>query len=459
MPEGPRPEPPPDTPGSESRIPGPARRAAAAGFVGTFIEYYDFALYGTLTIYIAPRFFPSDAAATSLLAGLAVLGAGFFARPIGGIILGRIGDRHGRRTSLLLTVLLMGLCSGLMGLLPTYAQIGVWAPLLLVLLRLGQGLSAGGEMLGSVTYVIESAPPARRVFLASLTPFGGALGGAAGAGVAALLAALLSDGAMGTYGWRIAFLLSMPLMVIAYLVRHRMADSPEFHDMVARKEIVRSPLRESLTVHKRAMLIAGGVALAANGTAGVIAWFTTYLAGNRGLAGGTVLSAIALAKVLSALCIPPAGALTDRIGQKKMLVGVLALFLGCCVPILWVLGTATSFLGLLAGLFLFMAFCQMITGPAFSYIAELFPRNIRYTASNFGQNIGTVLGSGFAPLVAGSLVLATGSWAGPALWLGGVSVVGLIGLTLRTRLMAPKQVVDAGSGQPAERKRPTPRRS
>ncbi|MER5185303.1 MFS transporter [Streptomyces sp. NPDC002896] len=422
-------------PSAKAPIPAPARRAAVAGFAGTFIEYYDFALYGTLTVYMAPQFFPSDNSATSLLSGLAVLGAGFFARPIGAIIFGRIGDQRGRRTSLMLTVLMMGICSGLMGLLPTHTQIGMLAPVLLVLLRLGQGLSAGGEMLGSVTYAMESAPPSRRVLLSSLSPFGGALGGAAGAGVAAGLAAILPNGAMESYGWRIAFLISVPLMVIAYLIRHRLEDTPDFHEMVVQKEIVRSPLRETFTVHKRAMLIAAGVALAANGTAGMGAWFTTYLAGNRELDSGTVLTALAIAKLMSAMLIPPAGAMTDRLSQRKMITGVLTLVLITMVPILWVLGTATSFAGLLVGLFLFMSLCQLVTAPAFSFIAEIFPRNVRYTASNFGQNIGTVLGSGLTPLVAGALVLATGSWAGPALWVGGVATVGLVTLGFQRRIM------------------------
>ncbi|MCC5575249.1 MFS transporter [Microtetraspora sp. AC03309] len=422
-----------------------ARRAALAGFVGTFIEYFDFNLYATLTVYLSPLFFPADDPSTSFLTGLAVFGAGFFARPIGGILFGRLGDRNGRRSALIFSVILMGVCSTLIGILPTYAGIGIAASALLVLLRLGQGISAGSEMLGSITYVLESVPRSRRVLMASLTPMGAMAGGGVGGVVVALLSGILSREDMAVYGWRIAFLISAPLTVVALLVRKRLEDSPEFTEMVAHREITRSPLREVLTAHRRNILIAGGVAIAANGAPGLSAWFATYLAGNRALPSSTVFVAMALSSFLTIGFAPLAGWLTDRIGQRKMFAAVLCGYLVLSVPVLYLIGTVTSVAGLVVATFLYGVLAALVQAPAFTFIAELFPRHVRYTGANFGQNIGTVLGSGIAPLVGGLIFAATGSSLGPAIWVAVVCVIAFAALAMRSvQFVAGTTPADAG---------------
>lgn len=429
-----RPEPAP------ARIPPAARRAAIAGFAGTYIEYYDFALYGVLTVYFAPLFFPSDNYATSFLVGLGVFGAGFIARPIGGMVFGRIGDRRGRRTALMATVVLMGTCSAVIGLLPTYETLGIVAPVVLVLLRIGQGLSAGAEMLGSVTYVLESAPPDKRILLSSLTPFGAGLGGSSGAVLAAVLALNVSADSMTDFGWRIPFLVAAPLTLLAFLLRRRIEDSPEFAKMVRDNEIVRSPLAETLRGHWRTVLVAGGIAIGVNGTAGVAQWFGVYLAGNRELPTATVLITYATAMVFGALWVPLAGALTDRFGQRRMLTVVLTLFIVLSVPIFWILSGTEHPLLLFAGMGTYLVLTNMVMAPGFSFIAELFPPAIRYTASNFGQNIGTVLGGGTAPLVCGTLLLATGSDFGPILWIAGMGLIGLGAVAAAHRVVSGRHV-------------------
>lgn len=428
------PNPPESTP---SGIPPQSRRIALAGFAGTFIEYYDFALYGVLTIYFAPLFFPADNEATSFLVGLGVFGAGFVARPIGGIVFGRIGDRRGRRTALMATVVLMGTCSVAIGFLPTYETMGIVAPIALVLLRVGQGLSAGAEMLGSVTYAIESAPPGKRALLSSLTPFGAGLGGASGAVLAAILALNVSADTMTEFGWRIPFLVAGPLTLLAFVLRRRIEDSPEFARMVREKQIVRSPLTETLRTHWRTVLVAGGIAIGVNGTAGVAQWFGVYLATDRHLPTATVLITYATSMMFGALWVPVSGALTDRLGQRRMLTIVLTAFIVASVPIFWLLSETEHPVLLVVGMGAYLMLTNIVMAPGFSYIAELFPPTIRYTASNIGQNIGSVLGGGTAPLVCGTLLLVTGSPFGPTLWIAGVGLIGLGAVAAARRLASP----------------------
>lgn len=416
-----------------ARLEPRVRRAAAAGFVGTFIEFYDFALYGVLTVFFAPLFFPADDPATSLLTGLAVFGAGYVARPVGGIVFGWMGDRHGRRPALVATLVLMGLCSGLVGLLPTYETIGIWAPILLVALRLGQGISAGSEMLGSVTFVLESAPPSRRVFLASLTPFGAALGSAVATGSVWIGSTAGSAAWMSQTGWRVLFLIGFPLTAAALWIRSRTEDSPEFTKLVERKQVVKAPLRELLRSHWRPLLLGGLMAIAANGTAGVTAWFSTYLVGSRGLPGSVVFAALAIATLFAALTVPVSGKLTARFGRFRATAAILIAFVVMPIPVLWVIGSTTELLPLAIALFVYQMFASSMMPPVFTLIAHLFPVNVRYTGATTGQNIGTTFGAGLAPFVCAQLALGTGSSFGAAIWIVGIAVLGLVALAALAR--------------------------
>lgn len=406
-------------------IPPAARRAAVAGFVGTFIEYYDYSIFALLAVYVAPLFFPADNPAISQLAGLAVYGVGFVARPLGGIVFGRIGDRRGRRIALMMTVGLVGGCSAAIGMLPTYAVVGVIAPILLILLRLGQGLSAGSEMLGSITYVIESAPPSRRALLASLTPLGGGLGSGTGALACLLVGLVFSKDDMASFGWRIPFIAAVPLTLIAFLLRKRIEDSPEFIKLAQSKQIAKSPLREALTRHWRSMLVACGLSAAGYGATGVSAFFVSYLVSTRGLPFSSVMGAFAAALLLGPLVIPAAGALTDRFGQRRLLGLVFVAFILMSVPILFVLGWADSILLLGIAMTAFMGLVGFINAPLWSYIATLFPAPVRFTASTFGANVGAVTTGSTGGLAAGALFFATGSPLAPAIWIVGCCLLGL----------------------------------
>ena len=432
-------------------IPPAARRAAVAGFVGTFIEYYDYAIFAVLTVYLAPLFFPASNPAMSLLAGLAVYGVGFVARPLGGIVFGRIGDRQGRRAALMLTIGLMGGCTVLMGLLPTYRTIGVFAPVLLVLLRLTQGLSAGSEMLGSITYVIESAPASRRALLASLTSFGAALGGVAGGAMALVVGVLVPHDDMISYGWRIPFLVAAPLSLVAFLLRKRVEDTPAFFELAKTEQIAKSPLREAVVHHWPQMLVASALAIAANGPASVSNFFVTYLVGSRHLPFATVMLAFTISTLIGALTLPLAGSLSDRFGCRRMLAYVFAAFIVLCVPILLLLASARGPILLGVGMTAYLVLVEFLAVPTWNYVALLFPSRARFTGSTFGANVGALLTGSTGGLVAGWLVFVTGSLLGPVIWIGGWSLFGLSVLAASAKMTsdvsaAPEDPSGSGEG-------------
>ena len=411
-------------------IPPPARRAAVAAFVGSFIEYYDYAIFHVLLVYFSPLFFPNTDPTTAILAGLAVYGVGYIGRPVGGIIFGRVGDRRGRRTALMMTIGLMGFCTALIGLLPVYATIGVAAPILLIILRFGQGLSAGSEILGSVTLVIETAPASRRAFLASMTPLGVTSGGLAGSATAVVASAVLSPAEMADYGWRIAFLLVVPLTIVAFLLRKRVEDSPEFQALAQNHDTVKSPLREAIIPNWKPMLLACAVAITAYGPVSAGAFYIPYLVGTRELPFAAVTIASSIGSAIALLAPPIAGLLTDRLGYRSMLALVFGAFAVLAIPMMWLLGTTDNMALLCATLTISLVLSQMIAVPAWSYIAILFPAKVRYTGSTLAANIGAVLVGSSGGVAAAWLVFATGSPMGATIWISGWSLSGLIVLAL-----------------------------
>ena len=237
------------------------RRAALAGMLGTVVENYDFVVYAFVLVYTAPVFFPGGDPTTAILTSLLVFGVGFVARPLGGIVFGRIGDRRGRRFTLLFTVGLMGFATVLIGVIPGYASIGVWAPVLLVVARLAQGLSAGGEVIGAATYVIESSTPGRRGLFSSATPLGAVLGTALAPAVVGLCTVVLGAGTMAAWGWRVPFLIALPLTIGCLLFRLRIEESPEFADLVRHEDRAVAPVKEAIRGYWRQVILAGVLAL------------------------------------------------------------------------------------------------------------------------------------------------------------------------------------------------------
>ena len=404
-----------------------ARRAAIAGGVGTLIEYYDFSAYAVLAVVLAPLFFPSDNPSVSVILTLAVFGSAYLARPIGGWFFGRVGDRHGRRRALVITVVSMGIGSGLMGLLPTYSSIGVLAPIMLVLLRLAQGFSAGGEIGGAATYVAESAPEGKRGLYGSLTPVGSTAGFSVAAVVVGLVTTLTTSEQMASWGWRIPFLLSLPLALVCLRVRLKLEDTAEFEEMAARHEIVRSPLLTVIREDPKRLTKGIGIAIAQAGIGYIgLTYFATFLIGTAGFSKQSVYWASAIGIGLACATYPFIGLLTDRYGRKPIMLAAFILFLVLAWPAFLLLGGTSSIVVVTLVYIIYMTISGGTQVPIGPQLAELFPRRVRYTGVSLTYNVGTVLAGGTAPYIAAQLVQSTGNNMAPAFWVIGMAIIGIV---------------------------------
>ncbi|WP_328766429.1 MFS transporter [Streptomyces sp. NBC_00286] len=412
--------------------PRTVRRAMLAGSLGTLIEYYDFSVYGYLAVVIAPQFFPSDDPAASLLAALAVFATGLVVRPVGGVFFGWLGDRWGRRKALVSSVLCMGVASSITGLLPTYGQIGVAAAVLLLLTRLVQGISTGGESVGAYTYIYESAPPQRRAFLGAVTPIGSNLGFMFAAATAGVISALATKDQMADWGWRLPFLMAVPLTLFCLWARLRIEDTPEFEEAARRADIPTAPIREVLSTHRAALLQSIGLSMAQGGAIFLgLTYIGIYLTNDLGYDSTQVLWLSAGVVLGTVLLMVPAGWLAGRFGSRRILLFGMLGFLVTAYPAMMLMGRGSLALAGLAYM-LFMLSSAFVQVPAASLWPHLFERRVRYTGMAIGYNIGTVLAGGTAPYIATFLVQRTGNLLSPAFFVMLVCLIG-IGALLTVR--------------------------
>jgi metabolite-proton symporter len=417
---------------SEPHPPQAVGKVVLASFVGTAVEWYDFFLYGTAAALVFSRlFFPDLDPAAGLLASLGTYAIGFFARPLGGIVFGHFGDRLGRKSTLVVSLLMMGIATSLIGLLPTYTSAGFWAPLLLTLLRFVQGFGVGGEWGGAVLLAVEHGGAGRRGFRSSWVQVGVPAGLLLANAAFTLASSLLGDDFLA-WGWRLPFLAGGVLVAVGLFVRLKVLESPVFQKARA-EPAAGPPLAQLLRRHWRNVLLAMGARMAENVAFYVLTVFVlSYATRQLGLAQPTILHAVLGASALQFLTLPLFGLLSDRWGRRPVyLFGAIGTGL-FAYPLFLLLDTREPpliWLALAIGLALFHA---AMYGPQGAFFAELFGTHVRYSGASLGYQLASPLAGGLAPLIATALL----EWSGGDPWPVAAYIVAMVLITLLSVFLA-----------------------
>jgi MHS family proline/betaine transporter-like MFS transporter len=407
------------------------RRIAAACIIGNLLEYLDFALYGFFAVAIGRNFFPSASSTAELLRSLAVFGVAFFLRPVGGVVFGLIGDRIGRRASLSISITMMATATTVIGLLPSYATIGIAAPVLLVLIRCVQGLAVGGEWGASSAFLIETAPAGRRGVRGSYPSMAAALGLIGGSLLALGAGSVLTAGQLTTWGWRLPFLIAAPVGLVGLYIRRRLEDTPVFKQIEQSASRPRAHPRDAFRPDQwRALTITFSFSwICGVGLYYLGSYVVSFLSSVAKLSSteAALVTAIGLA-VYSALC-PVAGRLSDRFGRRRTVLFGCAVHVLLAVPMFWLLSTGSVPLAIFA-LVIYAVAQAPINANTSLILIELFPASTRLTSGSLGFNLGVGPPSGFGPLVAAALVAGTGLGFSPGFFLAGVALLCGIALFL-----------------------------
>ncbi|MFK3773259.1 MFS transporter [Pseudomonas sp. NPDC089406] len=400
-------------------------RVATASFIGTAIEFYDFYVYATAAaLVIGPIFFPSGSGTVQMLAAFITFGIAFLARPLGSALFGHFGDRIGRKSTLVASLLLMGVSTTLIGVLPGYDSIGIWAPIILCVLRFGQGLGLGGEWGGAALLATENAPEGKRAWFGMFPQLGPSIGFLAANGLFLTLALVLSDEQFREWGWRIPFLLSAALVLVGLYVRLKLEESPVFAKAVARQERVKMPVVELFSQYWLPTLLGAAAMVVCYALFYISTVFSlSYGVNTLGYTRQSFLGMLCFAVVFMALATPLSAWLSDRYGRKPVLIvgGLLAVASGFAMEPLLTSGST-------AGVTLFLSIELFLMGVTFApmgaLLPELFPTHVRYTGASAAYNLGGIVGASAAPFFAQQLVSMGGlSWVG-----GYVSAAAVISL-------------------------------
>jgi len=430
------------------------RKVAAASLVGTTIEWYDFFIYGTAAALVFPAlFFPEQTPFIGALLSFATFGVGFFARPVGGAFFGHYGDRIGRKSMLVITLTMMGVATFIIGILPTYAQIGVLAPILLTLLRFIQGLGVGGEWGGAVLIAVEHAPPGRRGFYGSWPQMGVPAGLILSNGFFLLLAGM-PDAAFQAWGWRIPFILSIVLVGVGLFIRLRIMESPGFARVKESNSEARMPIVDVFREYWKQIFLAAGAFIIINSYFYIlVSYIISYAtAEGIGFSRGAVIGVLLLSSFVTFFSIPFWGALSDRFGRRTLyLIGTV----GMGVSAFFVFGAVDAgslVLFAVAHVLALAVFLAMGYGPMASLYAELFSTRLRYSGASLGYQGGAIFGGAVGPIVSVALFNATGTSTSIAIYVAAMAVISFVCMFLLT----DTRTVDIDRDVPDEEAAPSP---
>ena len=440
----PPPEPSTDRTGDKARTNGNSRgRVIIASTIGTTIEFYDFYAYATAAVVVFPDlFFPkSENSTVGLLASLATFGLAFVARPVGSVLFGHFGDRIGRKATLIGALLTMGIATFIIGCLPTYDQIGLWAPALLALLRFCQGIGLGGEWSGAALLATENAEEGKRARAAMWPQLGAPFGFLLANGLFLLLVTIMNHtdgdikGDFLSWGWRVPFLCSAVMVAIGLWVRFKLDETPVFQETLDKGEDVKVPTKEVFRIAWKDVILGTFVMVSTYTLFYIVTtWFLSFGIGDKdeGKGLGIEYEHFLVIQLISALFfvigIPIAGHLADTIGRKKFLTIASCLILVYCCAFQLFLDPDTA-TGLSAGIYLSLGMLLMglIFGPMSAVLPEMFPTNVRYTGSGIAYNFASILGAAIAPFIAVALATSYGPWA-VGVYLGVVTVISLVAI-------------------------------
>ena len=404
-------------------------RSLIAGFSGNVLEWYDFTVYGFLATVIGSQFFPNEDKVVQLISAFGIFAAGYLMRPIGGVIFGHIGDKYGRKKALLYSVLLMAIPTTLIAFLPTYATIGWFSALLLMLLRLFQGLSVGGEFTGSISFLVEKAPKGRRGFFGSWSTFGVFGGMLIGSGAASIVTAVFSTEQLHDFGWRIPFLFGAVIGVVGLYLRKGMGDDEHFEKMKAKQTSEKTPLAEFWANYKlsaiKIMLLSWSFGVSVYL---IFIFLPSYLHTFHNVKLAEALSAHSIAIIALMLMIPYFGYLNDKVGRKTILFISLIGFVVFSYP-LFSLMFENTFKAILISMLAFSVLEALFQSAMPALMTEMFPAKVRYTGLSISYNLSMAIFGGTTPLVCAWLVKVSGGnvWM-PAYYLIATSLIGIVTL-------------------------------
>ena len=452
------------TAGDAAASPGTIRKVLLAACAASSIEWYDFFIYLTAAALVFPAlFFPADIdPVAGVLASFSTAAVGFFARPVGGVLFGHFGDRLGRKRTLVIALLLMGIATTLVGLLPTYSTIGIWAAVALFVLRICQGLAVGGQWGGAMLLATEYAPPDRRGFYGSFAQVGVPIGLVLGNAFFLVLTAVMSPEAFEAWGWRIPFLASIVLIGLAMYIQLRLEDTPAFRRLQERQQQTqeeegdeaqqRSPVLEVIRQHPKQILLAAGAFFVVNGAFYVmITGMLDYGTRDLGLSRSAMLTAVLISSVAQILMLPAWSILSDRVGRRPVYLAGAVLLGLWAFPLFWLVDTRNIVL-ITVALLLGQLFLSMMYGPQAALFSEMFSRQVRYSGASIGYQLAAVFAGGLAPIIMVWLLDTTGTSFSVSLYIFAMAALTFFSVYLVTETYEGEMAEDVAEEEGAAAK-------